>query len=69
MTLEASYFGIGVATRENGKIKSIIDPAPFRPFRFTPASWIFLEEAYSEFLACPSGNRELLLEPFFQNIR
>jgi hypothetical protein len=67
LALEASYFGIGVAVHERGRIKSVLDPAPFRPFRFTAASWTFLENVYSTLLAHPPIDCGPLLQPLLQH--
>lgn len=43
LAVEARYYGVGISTIDE---RVIVSPAPFRPSRFTGASWLFAEQAY-----------------------
>lgn len=46
LRLEADYLGIGVRVPDDGAdqpVRRMIEPAPFRPVRYTGASWLFAE--------------------------
>lgn len=50
-TIEARYFGVGLAEHRDGCLNWLVSPAPFQADRFTAASWLMAErltEALSE---------------------
>ncbi len=40
---EAAYYGVGVRVESAGENLWLAHPAPFRPVRYSPASWLFEE--------------------------
>lgn len=47
--LEAKFLGIGVAVASQGSsVRDLMAPAPFRPERFTGASWKFAEVVFAQ---------------------
>jgi hypothetical protein len=47
LLLEATYYGVGVATLDEPEV---VSRAVFTPMRFTVSSWMFAEAAYGQFL-------------------
>lgn len=49
---EFDFYGIGVSLEHSaGGLETLVDPAPWRPMRHTPAGWWFAERAYAAYLA------------------
>jgi hypothetical protein len=42
-TLEARYYGLGLAEHKDGRLEWLVSPAPFQADRFTAASWLMAE--------------------------
>ena len=42
-TLEARYYGLGLAEVRDGRLDWLVSPAPFQVDRFTAASWLMAE--------------------------
>jgi hypothetical protein len=43
-TLEARYYGLGLAEHRDGRLNWLVSPAPFQADRFTAASWLMAEQ-------------------------
>ena len=43
----AAYYGIGVSIGTRDEPTWLVKPAPFRPLRYTPASWLFAETVFA----------------------
>lgn len=43
---EADFYGVGVFLAGEGEPERVLEPAPYRPARHTPASWAFCERLY-----------------------
>jgi hypothetical protein len=44
--LQAGFYGVGVIVVDEQSTEVLVEPEPFQRFRFTAASWRFLEEVY-----------------------
>ena len=42
-TLEARYYGLGLAEHHDGRLDWLVSPAPFQADRFSAASWLMAE--------------------------
>lgn len=42
-TLEARYYGLGLAEHKDSRLEWLVSPAPFQADRFTAASWLMAE--------------------------
>ncbi len=49
--LEATYYGVGLVIGEGAGEATLAAPAPFKPERFSLASWLFAEQVYREWLS------------------
>jgi hypothetical protein len=51
------FYGVGVILKHpDGTTEPILDPAPWRPMRHTPAGWWFAERAYTAYLEHTAAN-------------
>ncbi|MFJ2202410.1 hypothetical protein [Streptomyces violaceusniger] len=51
------FYGVGVTLQHpDGTTEPVLDPAPWRPKRHTPAGWWFAERAYTEYLQHTATN-------------
>ncbi|MFJ8541937.1 hypothetical protein ACIRFH_07955 [Streptomyces sp. NPDC093586] len=49
LLLKARFYGVGVAVHEStGALRWLLEPAPYRPHRHSPAQWLFHEQAWSQ---------------------
>lgn len=56
---EADFWGIGVGRiTQRGGFEWLLDPAPYRPVRFTTAAWRFAEAAYGAWLVSQAAMRK-----------
>lgn len=47
-TMDARYYGLGLATVAGGELEWLVEPAPFRPERFTASSWLLAEKVFDQ---------------------
>lgn len=45
LTMEAGYWGVGVDVLREGEVETVVEAEPFRPSRYSGASWMFAELA------------------------
>ncbi|MEU5742028.1 hypothetical protein ABZ784_29055 [Streptomyces tendae] len=57
--IEFGYWGVGLYLDHDGELETLVEPAPWRPQRHTPAAWRFTERAYATYLkhAVPTAER------------
>ncbi|MFJ6069092.1 hypothetical protein ACIQHU_39385 [Streptomyces tendae] len=57
--IEFGYWGVGLYLDHGGELETLVEPAPWRPQRHTPAGWRFTERAYATYLkhATPAPER------------
>ncbi|MFD9862308.1 hypothetical protein [Streptomyces alboflavus] len=48
LLLKARYYGVGVATQGPHRLHWLLEPAPYRPRRHSPAQWLFHEHAWRQ---------------------
>ncbi|MBT2529929.1 hypothetical protein J7E91_32355 [Streptomyces sp. ISL-99] len=49
IVLKARYYGVGVAVQApGGSSRWLLEPAPYRPRRHSPAQWLFHEQAWRQ---------------------
>lgn len=48
LLLKARYYGVGVATQGPRQLHWLLEPAPYRPVRHSPAQWLFHEQAWRQ---------------------
>lgn len=54
---EFDFWGIGaVLEHADGTTETLVEPAPWRPMRHTPAGWWFAERAYTAYLEHTAAN-------------
>jgi hypothetical protein len=60
--IEFGYWGVGLHLDHDGELETLVEPAPWRPQRHTPAGWRFTERAYASYLkhAVPTAERTAL---------
>ncbi|MFJ5034472.1 hypothetical protein ACIQB5_41960 [Streptomyces sp. NPDC088560] len=46
--LKARFYGVGVATQSPRGLRWLLEPAPYRPQRHSPAQWLFHEQAWRQ---------------------
>jgi hypothetical protein len=44
------FYGVGVGEHDGDGVRWLLEPAPYRPMRFTAAAWSFSEMVYGEWL-------------------
>ncbi|MGW5613090.1 hypothetical protein [Streptomyces sp. NPDC003877] len=48
LLLKARFYGVGVATQSPQGLRWLLEPAPYRPQRHSPAQWLFHEQAWRQ---------------------
>ncbi|MGW4388478.1 hypothetical protein [Streptomyces sp. NPDC004685] len=48
LLLKARYYGVGVATPGPHRLRWLLEPAPYRPRRHSPAQWLLHEQAWRQ---------------------
>ncbi|WP_033324490.1 hypothetical protein [Streptomyces yerevanensis] len=48
LLLKARFYGVGVATQSPRGLRWLLEPAPYRPQRHSPAQWLFHEQAWRQ---------------------
>jgi hypothetical protein len=47
---EYGFYGIGIGAHDGDGVRWLLEPAPYRPMRFTAAAWWFAEMVYGQWL-------------------
>jgi hypothetical protein len=48
--MEAAFYGVGVLVPGEEGLQMVVNPEAYRPERYTPAGWLFVEEMYQRIL-------------------
>lgn len=49
------FYGVGIGAHDGDGIRWLLEPAAYRPMRFTPAAWWFAETIYAQWLLHGEG--------------